>query len=74
MLRFEATHPPRAEVAGGAHVVGEAKGASSRGKQLPKATAEMLSKSLVCDLEHLLKCFAEGGPSRGKSPWASHSV
>lgn len=54
--------------------LGEAKGASSRGKQLPKARVEMLNKSLECDLERLLKCFAEGGPSRGKSHWANHSV
>lgn len=51
---------------GGAHEV-LCKGASSRGKQLPKAAVEMLSKSLECDLEHLLKCFAErGAPAEEK--------
>lgn len=51
---------------GGSAWLGEAKGASSRGKQLPKAAVEMLSKSLECHLEHLLKCFAERGAQQRK--------
>lgn len=73
MLRFEPHHPHWAEVAGGAHGVLSVAGWVKQREHHPEENSslkpvqrEMLSKSLECDLQLFLECFAEGGPSRGE--------